>query len=74
MAWNSDPMVRELGAYCDKHGIAMGVLFGLEDNGDKVRIVTYGQNAKLCKVAKHMGDQTWKLIQAGEITPESSPG
>jgi len=72
MAWNNDPAVRALGVFCNEHGLAIGILFGLKDDGHTVEVITYGKTAELCRVAKGMGDQVWDLIEEGAISPESS--
>ena len=69
MPWNSDPMVRDLAGFCSLHGFPLGVFVGLSHTGERVQVVTYGRTARLCNVAKGMGDQTLELIQAGKIAP-----
>lgn len=69
MAWNSNPQVRDLGAYCDKYNFPIGVFFGLKRNGKTIEVVTYGKSRELCTIAKKLGDQTWDAIESGIISP-----
>ena len=73
MAWNSDPIVRDLGRYCDERGYSPGVFFGMGRDG-KPAINTYGKTKKLCAIAKDLGDQTWAAIEAGQMAPRTDDG
>lgn len=66
MAWNSDPKVRDLGAYADKHDFPEAILIGLR-RGKNFEVITYGKTAQLCKEAKKVGDQIFDRISTGEI-------
>ena len=68
MAWNSDPVIRDLGKYAGRHKFKQAVVVGIKDNG-KFEVVSYGKTAALCKKAKFLSDQIYNNILGGEITP-----
>jgi hypothetical protein len=69
MAWNSEPTVRDLGKYADKHNFKQAIIVGIKSGG-KFQVVSYGKNAELCKGAKQIADQIYNDIASGDIEVE----
>ena len=66
MAWNDDPMVRDLGEYAKKYGLRIAVVFGLgTDAKERYRLISYGANAQLCEAASKIADELQVAIQKG---------
>jgi len=57
MAWNSDPMVRDLATYCNKHKFPVGIFWGIAQNGEQCQLVTFGRTVALCEQAKDIGNK-----------------
>jgi len=66
MAWNSNPKVRGLGEYADKHGFTEAVVIGVRPDG-KFETISYGKTTKLCKNAKRWAGQISSEIADGNI-------
>lgn len=66
MAWNSDPVVRDLGKYAGKHNFQQAVVIGIKQDGE-FQVVSYGKNAVLCKAAKSIADQIYSQIMEGSV-------
>lgn len=69
MAWNSEPTVRDLGKYADKHNFKQAVVVGIKDG--KFQVVSYGKTAELCGKAKYLADQIYTEIEAGNISVDA---
>lgn len=65
MGWRNDPKIRELEPYTRKHGYRYVVLLGVDENGKRCSVTTYGTTKQNCDIAKIAGDQLRQLIQDG---------
>lgn len=54
---------------CDKYDAPMVVVFSLHDSGDSFGVLTYGQNAKLCRHAADIGNKIADAILGSKIIP-----
>ena len=66
MAWNDDPLVRDLAAYCNKHKFPVGIFWGIAKDGKKCQLVTYGKNRALCNEAKDIGNRVLDELFASD--------
>lgn len=66
MAWNDDPLVRDLADYCNKHKFLIGIFWGITQNGKEYQLVTFGKNRRLCNEAKNIGNKVVDTIFAEE--------
>ena len=64
MAWNNDPLVRDLADYCNKHKFPMGIFWGITENGNHYQLVTFGKSRGLCDEAKKIGNKVIDTILA----------
>ena len=63
MAWNSDPRIRDLGAFGKKHKYQGLIVIAIPDGSKGLfAMLTYGKNAELCEAAKDAGDYLYKQI------------
>ena len=69
MAWNSDPAVRELGKYANKHNLKQAIVIGIKKGG-KFMVVSYGKTPDLCAKAKITADQIYNYVADGTIEIE----
>ena len=66
MAWNSEPTVRDLKPYADKHGFKAVIALCIREGGE-FAVISYGKTAKLCKAAGKICDRLYNEVSAGEI-------
>lgn len=64
MAWNDDPLVRDLADYCKKHKFPVGIFWGITENGKHAQLVSFGKNRGLCNEAKDIGNKVVDAIFA----------
>jgi len=64
MAWNDDPLVRDLANYCNKHKFPIGIFWGITEGYEEYQLVTFGKNRGLCKEAKNIGNKVTDVIFA----------
>jgi hypothetical protein len=69
MAWNSDPVVRDLGKYANKHNFKQAIVVGIKKGG-KFQVVSYGKTSELCGKAKIAADSIFNNITNGDIEIE----
>lgn len=63
MAWNSDPVVRDLAGYAKKHGMVAAIVIGLpQANPGSFVTVSYGKNVELCDQARQAAGQIHELV------------
>ena len=62
MAWNDDPLVRDLADYCNKHEFPVGIFWGITKDSKQCQLVSYGRNHGLCKEAKSIGNKVLEAI------------
>lgn len=66
MAWNTDPTVRDLGKYADKHKYRAVIALCIMDDG-LFAVNSYGKTGELCKAARKINDQIFDAVNAETI-------
>lgn len=64
MAWNNDPLVRDLADYCNKHKFPLGIFWGITEDSKHAQLVSFGKTKGLCDKAKTIGNEVVDAIFA----------
>lgn len=66
--------IDDAAAVCKRRGMAYVIVFGVQNDGDKFHIATYGTTKARCKLAAVMGDQIGKAVLDGKVVaPQKEP-
>ena len=67
MAWDNDPVIRDLADYANKHK-SKAVIAICFKGGGMFEVVSCGKTKGLCDDAKKVNDQIHKAIMDGDIS------